>query len=90
MLVGSNIAAALNSLPDNVRVVGVRHLEDPAVVEADRRAGVATEDEDLVLRLRFGAKADGSVLRTRAGQLVALLGLFLPEAILCKNEIISG
>ena len=66
VIVGGTVNLTFNTLPDDVWVVGVRHLEDPAVIETDCGASVTTEDEDLVLRLGLGAEADSGVLSTRA------------------------
>lgn len=82
MLVGSDVSVALNALPSDIRVVRVRHLEDPAVIHTDCWASVTTEDENLVLRISLGAKADSGVLGTRAGKLVTILTLLFPEAVL--------
>lgn len=83
VLVSLDINVTLDALPDNVRVVRVRHFEDPAIVETHSRAGVTTEDENLILWLGLGAKTNSGVLGTRAGELVStVLTLLFPEAVL--------
>ena len=77
MLVLSHLSAALNSFPEDLWVLLVGNLHQPAVIETLSGAGVATEDEDLL-----AGGEDGGVLRTRAGLFVALRSFLFPLAVL--------
>ena len=69
---------ALDSLPVHFISLGIRHLQEPAVVEAYGGACVTSKDEDFLL---WGQ--DSGMLRTGYGHLISLRHLFVPMSLGC-------
>ena len=78
LLIGRHITVTLDALPEDLRVVRVWHLQEPAVIESHGGTGVATEDEHL---LRRGE--DGGVLGTILRNFITFSLLPFPVTVLC-------
>ena len=77
LLVGGHVTITFNSLPDDLWVVSVGHLKEPAIVETHGGACVTTENEDLL-----GGRQHGGVLGPGSWDLIALRRLLFPVAVL--------